>query len=172
VSQGLQVLHSADAVPSQGEEPAERREGSGVRRGGTQRPPGSEPAAPGCQGLHLAPPQGEEGAPLSSDHGKRSPWGQELPVPQVGKAAQVLDLLNLVLENKKRGKRQRVFLPQGKSDSGSTLGLLQPRRGNTRSHYCRGSFMERARSCDSTESLAESMRALRLHVWVGKTWTG
>lgn len=45
VSQGLQVLHSADVVSSQGEEPAEHGKGGGVRCGGTSRLTGSEPAA-------------------------------------------------------------------------------------------------------------------------------
>lgn len=65
----------------------------------------------------------KEGALLSSGHGKRSPAGQELPVPQVGKTAQILDLLNLVLKKKKPNPKQQFFLLQEKLDFGS------PRRG-------------------------------------------
>lgn len=108
VSQGLQVLHSADAVSSQGEKPAEHREGSSVRWGGRHGPQGQSQQHQAVRGCNSNPPwlcQGKEGAPLSSDHGKRSPWGQELPIPQVGKAAQILNLLNLVLEEKKKATR-------------------------------------------------------------------
>lgn len=126
VSQGLQVLHPADAVAGQGEEPAEH---GGVRGG------------PHCSSR----PPAQEGAPLS-------PQGQELPIPQVGETAQILNLLNLVLE---REKGVTCF-----SEFGSILGLPQA----VMSPHCHGSFTERVQGCDNTGDLAESRGTPRLLV--------
>lgn len=56
VSQGLQVLHFVDAVSSQGEEPAEHREGSGVRRGGRHGPQGHSQRHQAVRGCNSNPP--------------------------------------------------------------------------------------------------------------------
>lgn len=89
VSQGLQVLHSADAVASQGEEPAEHRGGQWHEaEGDTMAPRVRASMALGCQGLQLKFPwlcQGKKGALCSSDQESDLPGGRSCPYRRLGK---------------------------------------------------------------------------------------